>query len=105
MKPRMSCFVTRPPMPDPWICDTSTLCSLAILRTRGDDLWRSPSAGADGARGAEGAGAGAGAALVVDGGAGAAMVAPGVPSACAECLAPEAPFAPEAPLGTSVGTC
>src|SRR5690349_3271609 len=36
----MSFLVTRPLMPDPWICEISTLCSCAILRTRGDDRCR-----------------------------------------------------------------
>ena len=30
-------MVTRPAMPVPWICEMSTLCSLAILRTSGDE--------------------------------------------------------------------
>ena len=38
--PRMSSLVTRPEMPVPWICEISTLCSFAILRTSGDDRWR-----------------------------------------------------------------
>ena len=43
--PRMSCFVTRPPMPVPGISRMSTLCSAAILRTTGDErVWRSSSA-------------------------------------------------------------
>jgi len=36
----MSSFVTRPAMPVPRICEMSTLCSLAILRTSGDDRSR-----------------------------------------------------------------
>ena len=37
MNARMSLFVTRPPMPDPAIRDTSTLCSCAMRRTSGDE--------------------------------------------------------------------
>ena len=40
MNPRMSSLVTRPAMPVPWICVMSTLCSLAIFRTSGDDRSR-----------------------------------------------------------------
>src|SRR5271163_283204 len=36
-KAMMSCLVMRPPMPLPWTCDKFTLCSRAILRTRGED--------------------------------------------------------------------
>ena len=38
MKPRMSFFVTRPLMPVPWIVEMSTLLSLAMRRTSGDDF-------------------------------------------------------------------
>jgi hypothetical protein len=40
MYSRMSCFVTRPPMPVPGIPEMSTLCSRAMRRTSGDDFWR-----------------------------------------------------------------
>src|SRR5437879_7172854 len=40
MKPRMSCFVTRPAKPVPGIVEMSTWCSAAILRTRGVDFLR-----------------------------------------------------------------
>ncbi len=40
MKPRMSCFVTRPAKPVPGIVEMSTWCSAAILRTRGVDFFR-----------------------------------------------------------------
>ena len=44
---RMSSFVTRPEMPVPWIWLISTLCSLAIFLTSGDERnARSASAGA-----------------------------------------------------------
>ena len=36
----MSCLVTRPLTPEPDTCEMSTLCSVAILRTSGDDRWR-----------------------------------------------------------------
>src|SRR5262245_49832985 len=36
----MSFLVTRPAMPVPRICEISTLCSSAILRTRGDERCR-----------------------------------------------------------------
>ena len=42
MNARMSFFVTRPPMPEPAIRDTSTLWSFAMRRTSGDERWRSP---------------------------------------------------------------
>src|SRR6266487_4099014 len=38
--PRMSCFVTRPATPVPCRPARSTLCSLAIRRTSGDDRVR-----------------------------------------------------------------
>ena len=45
MWPRMSCFVTRPPIPVPGISRMSSWCSAAILRTTGDErVWRSSSA-------------------------------------------------------------
>jgi len=37
MKANMSCFVMRPPRPVPSTCERLTLCSRAILRTRGDE--------------------------------------------------------------------
>ena len=40
---RMSSFVTRPAIPVPKIREISTLCSLAILRTSGDDRCRTTS--------------------------------------------------------------
>src|SRR5262245_48929800 len=106
MKPRMSCLVTRPPIPDPEICEMSTLCSFAILRTSGEDLCLSPSAAID-AEGAAATGAAGGLgrrtpeALVVDGGGGVSIVAPGTPVASAASetfvlLAPDDPFAPVA---------
>src|SRR5438128_5810018 len=40
IKPRMSCFVTRPAYPVPGMVVMSTWCSAAILRTSGVDLRR-----------------------------------------------------------------
>src|SRR5712692_10712842 len=42
----MSCLVMRPPRPVPETCDRFTLCSRAILRTRGEErAWSSSSCG------------------------------------------------------------
>src|SRR5665213_2326989 len=82
---RMSCLVMRPAEPVPGTCARSTLLSLAILRTSGDDRNRSPAkaaaelcAGAAGAL-AAGGGAAASAACAAFAGAGAAAALPAAP--------------------------
>src|SRR6266853_2968336 len=86
----MSCFVTRPAKPLPGMREMSTLCSAAILRTRGVDLvrrrcsavWTPPPSPL--LRGAGGAGVGLGSAFGGGGGAGAGAdaVAPEAAGAC-----------------------
>src|SRR5437870_8623837 len=72
MKPRMSCFVTRPANPEPGIVEMSTWCSAAILRTRGVERRRRrssavsapspfPAGAGEGGRGRAGAVGGGGA--------------------------------------------
>src|SRR5215203_2921596 len=105
MNPRMSCFVTRPPMPEPCSARMSMWCSFAIFRTRGDDLARRcssldgtlwPSTGPS----IPGAGAATGALPASDDGAGASVCAGalfgnGDPSACGCAAAGAAAAAPE----------
>jgi hypothetical protein len=62
MKAMMSCFVMRPPSPEPVICERLMPCSRAILRTSGEE--RASSSSSAGAEVAAGVGAGAGAGAV-----------------------------------------
>src|SRR5574340_949683 len=63
MRPRMSCLVTRPPMPVPAIWLMSTWCSAAIRRTTGEERARRNSSGDISARAAGGTGPGPGGAV------------------------------------------
>ena len=97
----MSSFVTRPPSPVPGTRERSTLWSLAILRTSGDDFCFCPSAalsGTAGACGATAAGAGTGAEAATGAGGAAATAAGAMGATGATGGAGAATAAPASPI-------